>query len=74
MRPVATTRPLVDHTDVIAQSLDEVHDVAREHDRAASGAEPIEHRPHRARRHRVDAFERLVEQKEARTVQQGRGQ
>jgi len=63
---------VVDHTDVIAQALDEIHHVTRQHDGAAAGTEAVEHRPHRAGRQGVDALERLVEQQEPRSVQHRR--
>ena len=61
----------VDDADVVADALDDVHDMGRQHDRAASGPEPIEHPAHRARRHRVDTFERFVEHDQLRPRQHG---
>ena len=46
--------------------------MAGQDDRAAAGPETVEHRSHRARRHRVDALERFVEQQQAGPVEDGR--
>ena len=71
-RPGGDELSVVDDADVVAQALDEIHHVAGQHDRATARAEAVEHRPHRARRDRVDALERLVEQQQARPVQHRR--
>ena len=57
------TRSARDHDgDVIAHALDELHDMTREHDRSLPGCEMLERGPNRARRHRINRLERLVEE------------
>ena len=60
--------------DAVTQALDQLHDVTREHDRVAAVGEAFEHAANGAGRHGIDRFERLVEEEDARAVQQGGGQ
>ena len=68
--PAHTIAPLRHHRDVVAQPLDELHHVAREHDRRSRRREVLEQGADRARRHRIDRLERLVEEQQPRAVQQ----
>ena len=63
---------LVDDGDPVADPLDHLHHVAREHHRVARGGEPLEHRADRTGRHRVDRLERLVEEQHRRARAAGR--
>jgi hypothetical protein len=59
---------------VIAELLDQGHDVAAHQHGAARRGEAVEDGAHDRGRDRVDRLERLVEDQQARAVQQGRGQ
>ena len=60
-----------DDGDAVADALDEVHAVAREHDRAAGGHVALQDLDDVRGRDRVDRLERLVEHEQPRRVDHG---
>ena len=65
---------LVDDHDAVAEALDDLHDVAREHHGAAARAIPLEHLLHHLGVDRVERAERLVEHEHPRCVEHGDGE
>src|SRR5439155_19064074 len=66
--------PLVDDGDVAAEALDDLQDVGGEEDRGAARDHALEHRLERAGGDRVHSLERLVEEENARAVDDGGGE
>jgi hypothetical protein len=65
---------VIEHRDVVAELLDQGHDVTAHQHRAARRGEAVENGPHDRGRDRIDRLERLVQHQQPRPVQQRGGQ